>query len=104
MEQRLIDANALLGKAIEEKRFVLIMEDLLRREVIIQTAYKDLADFINSAPTIDAVPVVRCGECAKKLTEKCALHCGKLNDVDFFVYRDDDFFCKDGERRAANVE
>ena len=98
MEQRLIDANALLGKAIEEKRFVLQMEDLIRREVIIQTAYQDLADFIDSAPTVDSAPVVRCGECARQYTELCALYAGQMNGKDYFIQQGDDFFCKKGRR------
>lgn len=97
-EQRLIEAYALLQKAIEEKRIVLQMEDLVRREVIIQTAYKDLVDFINSDPTIDAVPVVRCGECARRYTELCALYAGQMNVKKYFVYKEDDFFCGKGER------
>lgn len=97
MEQRLIDANALLGKAIEEKRFVLKMEDLVRREVIIQTAYKDLADFIDSAPTVDAVEVVRCKDCK---------HCqydemfGDRWCNGSRVHADS--FCSDGERRDSD--
>lgn len=98
MEQRLIDANALLEKAIEEKRFVLHMEDLIRKDVVIQTAYHDLADFIDSAPTVDAVPVVRCGECARRYTELCALYAGKMNGKDYFIQQGDDFFCKKGRR------
>ena len=98
MEQRLIDANALLEKAIEEKRFVLHMEDLIRENVVIQTAYQDLADFIDSAPTVDAVPVVRCGECARRYTRLCALYAGKMNGKDYFIQQGDDFFCKKGRR------
>ena len=50
---RLIDADELLGKAITERRFVVACEDLVRDFVVIRTAYKDLAEFIASAPTID---------------------------------------------------
>ena len=98
MEQHVIDANALLRKAIEEKRFVLHMEDLIRRDVIIQTAYQDLADFIYSVPTVDAVPVVHCGECARRYTELCALYAGQMNGKDYFIQQGDDFFCKKGRR------
>lgn len=98
MEQRLIDANALLWKAIEEKRFVLQMEDSIRREVIVQTVYQDLADFIDSAPTVDAVEVVHCGECARRYTELCALYAGQMNGKDYFIQQGDDFFCKKGRR------
>lgn len=53
-----IEREALLKKAIEEKRFVFRIEDLLNGEVIFKTVYKDLADFIMSAPAADVAPVV----------------------------------------------
>lgn len=56
MNDDLISRSALLEKAIEEKRFVFRVEDLLREEVIFQTVYKDLASFILSAPAVDAGP------------------------------------------------
>lgn len=61
-----IEREALLRKAIEEKRFVFQMEDLLHNEVIFQTVYKDLADFILSAPAADVAPVVH-GEWKKEV-------------------------------------
>lgn len=97
MEQRLIDANALLEKAIEEKRFVLHMEDLIQKDVVIQTAYQDLANFIDSAPTVDAVEVVRCKDCK---------HCqydemfGDRWCNGSRVHADS--FCSDGERRDSD--
>lgn len=102
-EQRLIDANALLQKAIEEKRFVLHMEDLLRRDVIVQTAYKDLADFVNSAPTIDAVEVVRCKDCLSR-----EAHFKRNGEVYFYRcnYFDIEIeplgFCSYGERKDGD--
>ena len=50
---RLIDADELLGKAITERRFVVACKDLVRDFVVIRTVYKDLAEFIASAPTIN---------------------------------------------------
>ena len=52
-----IEREALLKKAIEEKRFVFQMEDLLNNEVVFKTVYKDLAEFILSAPAADVAPV-----------------------------------------------
>ena len=50
---------------------------------------------VESAPTVDAVQVVRCGECRKCATEEC----------NFFAHDDLGmagpdwyFFCADGER------
>lgn len=44
---------------------------------------------IDDAPTIDAVPVVRCRECVHR--EKCFKYCKPLYDPDWF--------CADGQRR-----
>lgn len=102
MEQRLIDANALMEKAIEEKRFVLHTEDLIRRDVIIQTAYQDLADFIDSVPEVDAVEVVRCGECKHRSSDYDILgdYLCEKRGCRFFC-KDNDF-CSYGERRGSN--
>ena len=50
---RMIDADALLGKAIKERRFVIAREEFATDLVVIRTVYKDLAEFIASAPTIN---------------------------------------------------
>jgi hypothetical protein len=50
---------------------------------------------IDEAPTVDAVPVVRCKDCKHReliLGEWC---CGALGDVSI----DDDDFCSYGERK-----
>ena len=49
---RPIDADALLKKAIQERRFVFTYKDLLNDELVVRTVYKDLAEFIQNAPTI----------------------------------------------------
>ena len=69
-----IEREALLRKAVEEKRFVFQMEDLLNNEVVFQTVYKDLADFILSAPAADVAPVVH-GEWVKGYPITCSA-CG----------------------------
>ena len=43
--------------AIEEKRFVFRMEDLLKQEIVVKTVYKDFFDFIKSIPPADVAPV-----------------------------------------------
>lgn len=53
-----VEREALLKKAIDEKRFVFRMEDLLHEEVVFRTVYKDLAEFIMSIPAADVAPVV----------------------------------------------
>lgn len=54
---RPIDADALLLKALEEKRFIFSYEDALNQELVMETVYHDLAEFILSAPVLDAVSV-----------------------------------------------
>lgn len=64
----------------------------------IETAREIIAD----APTIDAVPVVRCKDCKYRDPEdkKCD-HGGLVHqNVPFAVA--DDHFCADGERREDN--
>lgn len=105
MKNDLISRSALLEKAIEEKRFVFRMEDLLREEEVFQTVYKDLASFILSAPAVDAVELVRCKDCEAWQTEtamsflrdgvhvRCCV-CGVYGRL---MYEDD--FCSKGKRR-----
>lgn len=49
--------------------------------------------YIKEQPTVDAVPVVRCGECEhrKPPTDYCEKLCK--------AYVPDDFYCKYGERK-----
>lgn len=106
---RLIDADALPSRALEEKRFVFTMYDRINNEYIVETVYKDLADFINEAPTIDAVPVVRCKDCKNRQDPgKCPFCFTEVIDVDggrLYKFNDlthDDGFCNRGERRCDN--
>lgn len=74
--------------AIEEKRFVFQMEDLLKQEIVVKTVYKDFFDFIKSIPAADVAPVrhgnwdssgkyefangelaIRCSECGCSLRQ-----------------------------------
>lgn len=75
-----IEREALLKKAIEERRFVFQMEDLLNNEVVFRTVYKDLAEFVLSVPAADVAPVVHgewvvCGD-GENVPWMCS-HCGK---------------------------
>lgn len=86
---RYIDADALLSKG----PFVVRMNDWGEYFVTVEE--------INKMPTTDAVPVVRCRECAHYETAGCKDGYGWCNArvVDSTgVY--DDFFCADGERRS----
>lgn len=59
---------------------------------------EDAMCVIDNIPAADVEPVVRCGECARRYTELCALYAGQMNGKDYFIQQGDDFFCKKGQR------
>lgn len=92
---RLIDADALgIGKA--------------KPEAFIKPEYaygwNSAIEAINAAPTIDAVPVVRCRDCKH----------GEVDDPDFpyqyfchstgRTWNDENFYCADAEPKARDEE
>ena len=66
---------------------------------------EDVIMMIKTAPTVDAVPVVRCRECKKKNKKKCPMTIvnfgrdGKEILVQNHVA--DDFYCAAGERKEG---
>ena len=56
---------------------------------------------IGNQPTVDAVEVVRCRECAKDGLTTCPL-CWIENHTLQFVNHDPEFFCAGGERKEGN--
>jgi hypothetical protein len=82
MERRLIDANAL------ETKFA---------GPFVQT-YKDCREALRNAPTIDAVEVVRCGDCAYMHVPLCC----PCQISGFKV--PDDWYCPMGVRREPDGE
>lgn len=111
---RLIDADALIDEAMDRYckecdkrkriksgkwRIVYEIGDVPCRACDVDNMVND----IESAPTVDAVPVVHCKDC--KWWKREENHVGE-NDDDFFCsfgqnksYRED-FYCADGERRT----
>ena len=68
-----------------------------------------LAETVDKAPTIDAVPVVRCRECKHRYTENCPMYFhdfywlegyGEYVDDDT-DHTEDDYFCPKGERKEG---
>ena len=80
---RLIDADALKTKAIRCETFKLYDAPIFLKAV----GTKE----IDKAPTIDAVPVVRCKDCKYFKTRLCE------NENNH-----DDWFCADGERKDGD--
>ena len=63
-------------------------------------AVKVLAEvLINTAPTIDAVPVVRCRECVYKTTTACPAYYAPFMRTSLRIK-----FCSEGQRREAAHE
>lgn len=58
-------------------------------------------EILKDAPTIDAVPVVRCGEC-----KYCVFHCGEHFCIKWraFPVVETDDFCSYGERREDDAD
>ena len=58
----------------------------------------DVANLLVHAPTVDAVEVVRCRDCAKNGLFTCPI-CFIENKTLQFVNHSPDFYCGEGERR-----
>ena len=95
-EKRLIDANALISymdECSKESRF--------------RVYYGYAKSFIDNAPTIDAVPVVRCREC--KYWKHSGVKAGNsFSDMEHIggceftkYYRRESDFCSYGERKEG---
>ena len=80
----------------------------LDSEYIQETLYRrgfktrqDIEEWLNNAPTIDAVPVVRCRECKHRGTDDCIFHIkGEPADEELLLKLDNDF-CSYGERKEG---
>ena len=80
---RLIDADAL------EDEFGVSDADIIAKEII------------RDAPTIDAVPVVRCKDCKKRGTQDCAMwyQCSVCEGQ--WSWETNEGFCSYGERKEG---
>ena len=62
---------------------------------------EDVIMMIKTAPTVDAVPVVRCRECKYRGTDDCIFHIkGEPADEELLLKLDNDF-CSYGERKEG---
>ena len=58
---------------------------------------------VEMAPTVDAVPVVRCRECKYRGTDDCIFHIkGEPADEELLLKLDNDF-CSYGERKEGAI-
>ena len=95
-DKRLIDANALIS----------YMDDC-SKESRFRVYYGYARSFIDNAPTIDAVPVVRCRECKysriNHLMKKDILSCENIDvcGEEYLFERNPNDFCSYGERKEG---
>lgn len=89
----MIDADGIRKKAVPHNRGNYGYSADIRKWAV-------LVSDIDDAPTIDAVPVVRCGECKHfGFAHDCNFHAADENGTPIFVREDD--FCSYGERKEA---
>ena len=89
---RLIDADR-LSEAIHENVSALYEDAVCAKEDCLTEVY--------AAPTVDAVPVVRCRECKHRGTDDCIFHIkGEPADEELLLKLDNDF-CSYGERKGC---
>lgn len=92
---RLIDANSILDDFL--KRYTEMEKD---GKIIFAACEvkQDFADMISNVPTVDAVEVVRCRDCAKDGLFTCPI-CFIENKELCFINHSPDFYCGEGERK-----
>ena len=74
-----------------------IQETLYRRAF---KTRKDIEEWLNNAPTIDAVPVVRCKYCIRRYdTDECPM-CF-LIEGKYYEYTNGNGYCDRGERKEG---
>lgn len=94
MEQRLIDANPIFDKVEANYRMSEGVQHKTEREFL---------NLICDAPTVDAVPVVRCNNCDHMKWKRSVYVDGTINrcrrcEIDHKEHPND-WFCADGERK-----
>ena len=61
----------------------------------------DVVRYLNTLPTVDAVEVVRCRDCAKDGLFTCPI-CFIENKTLEFINHSPDFYCGEGERKDGD--
>ena len=57
---------------------------------------------LETAQTVDAVPVVRCENCRKRHTWECAMHYESEDGKEQYGWENDNDFCSWGERKDGD--
>ena len=100
---RMIDANNVVKDIISERDkipYELVSEKLFKHGNSMRGGIRKALRCIEQAPTVDAVPVVRCRECKYRFKNN-----GHSKDgcpiIDANIWMDDDDFCSHGEREEG---
>ena len=111
MGQRLIDANAVVRAISEEKHTIPVTVPAASYELVHEKPYKHgeamrggirkALRCIEQAPTVDAVPVIRCRDCfGRSCWEKDENGCDICWVSGLYVRGEDDY-CPYGERKEG---
>ncbi len=96
---RLIDADALKDMMLQAYNDALPEFDMpWKKKMALSVTLSFMAD-VDEAPTVDAVPVVRCRECRHRDPEDHKCESGEMERQGCPFPVDDDYFCKYGARR-----
>ena len=109
---RLIDANEVVENIVAERDkipYELVSGKPFKHGNSMRSGIRKALRCIEQAPTVDAVPVVRCRECKHRYTENCPMyfhdsywHEGYEEYVDDYTdHTEDDYFCPKGERKEG---
>ena len=95
-----IDADALLEKLnLLSEKFRIRAENEDRGFLAVQCGVSFAEDAVNAAPTLDAIPVVRCKDCALGDTDGKHIP-GKVYCDRMDCMHGEDFFCADGRKKT----
>ncbi len=101
---RLIDVEELNKELKLKKRILTARYGEYASESGSYMSWKEVFDMINGAPTVDAVPVVRCEDCKfgekGRIFDSDCIWCG----VDHNQAKSMRFYCASGERREDDGE
>ncbi len=100
MGQRLIDADKM---ALAESAVYMAAQEIITDPSIQSAntmAHKRVQMLLDDAPTVDAVPIVRCRECKYNIGHGEADYCIRM---DIFFRCHPEFFCGYGKRRCNNA-
>ena len=100
---RLIDANRVVKDIISERDkipYELVSEKPFKHGNSMRGGIRKALRCIEQAPTVDAVPVVRCKDCIRRYdTDECPM-CF-LIEGKYYEYTNENGFCDRGERKEG---